>query len=152
MEINALKDRSNLDPKIQNAYAQFSQLLEELRKRELPAELLRSINQGVEQINAVSDNGKELKKQIRKTQMSLIKKLEKELKLVPINHYRNTWMVLGMTTFGVPMGVAFGVAIDNYAFIGFGIPIGMVIGIALGAGMDKKAEKEGRQLAVEFKV
>ena len=55
-----------------------------------------------------------------------------------------------MSAFGMPLGVAFSVALDNFAFIGIGLPIGMSIGMALGAGMDKKAAKEGKQL--DFKV
>jgi hypothetical protein len=31
---------------------------------------------------------------------------------------------------------------------GIGIPIGVIIGMAIGAGMDKKAFKEGRQLDI----
>jgi len=32
-----------------------------------------------------------------------------------------------------------------------GLPFGLVIGMAVGAAMDKKALKEGRQLGIEIK-
>ncbi len=77
--------------------------------------------------------------------------MEKELKIVPRNYYRTTWMVIGMAAFGIPMGAAFGASLGNMAFIGIGLPIGMAIGISVGMGMDKKALKEGRQLDLEIK-
>ena len=80
----------------------------------------------------------------------MIQVLEKEQKLVPKNYYRKIWLILGMSAFGLPLGVVFGFALDNMAFLGIGLPIGMVIGMAFGAQMDKKAEKEGRQINMEM--
>lgn len=79
---------------------------------------------------------------------SLLKLLEKELKLVPKDHYRTRWMVVGMSAFGLPFGVVFGTSLGNMAYLGLGLPIGMGIGIAIGASMDEKAKKEGRQLTL----
>ena len=61
-------------------------------------------------------------------------------------------MVLGMSSFGLPMGVAFGLALGNIGLMGLGLPIGMGIGLAVGTNMDKKALAEGRQLAFEAKM
>ena len=77
--------------------------------------------------------------------------VEKELKLVTKNHYRNTWLAIGMTAFGIPLGIAFGGSLGNMAFIGIGMPIGMAIGIAVGTEMDKKASENGKQLDLEIK-
>lgn len=129
---------------------QFKALIAELKKRELPQELVSSINNEIEQLNSVVSE-KTLKKQLKSSQSRILKSLEKDIKLVPKNHYRNTWMVLGMTTIGVPLGVAFGTSLDNMAFLGIGIPIGMVIGLAIGSELDKKAYNEGRQLDIEIK-
>ncbi len=71
------------------------------------------------------------------------------MRIVPKNAYRNRWLAIGMVVFGMPMGAAYGVSMGNMAFIGVGIPIGMVFGMAIGARMDKKAAKEGRQLKFE---
>ena len=73
------------------------------------------------------------------------------MKLVPKFYYRNLWMVLGMSAFGIPLGVAFSMSIKNMAFIGIGLPIGMAIGMIVGTNMDKKAFDEGRQLDVVLK-
>ena len=67
------------------------------------------------------------------------------------NHYRNTWLALGMAAFGIPLGVAFGMSLRNLAFLGIGLSIGLAIGIAVGTGMDKKAFEEGRQMDLEIK-
>jgi hypothetical protein len=60
-------------------------------------------------------------------------------------------MAIGMSAFGIPLGVAFGTSLGNMGLLGIGIPIGMVIGMAIGSGMDKKAFEEGRQLDLEMK-
>jgi hypothetical protein len=137
--------------KLKEKYLQFEKLLVELRKKELPEEIVASVNQDIDNLNSFSGSGDELRKLITKKQTGILKVLEKELKLVPKNHYRNLWMVLGMSVFGIPMGVAFGASLGNMAFLGIGLPIGMVIGIAMGTGMDKKAHNEGRQIDMEIK-
>lgn len=153
MEIKELIKRPSIDQnkKVISAYNQFDKLLSELKKKELPKEIVNSINNGIDQINSVSESEKELRKQLRKTQSGILKLIEKELKLVTKNHYRKTWMTVGMAAFGIPLGVAFGISIGNMGLLGIGLPIGMVIGMAVGSGMDKKAFKSGNQLDLEIK-
>jgi hypothetical protein len=136
------------DVKLKETYFQFQKLLSELRKRDLPEGLVMSINQDIEALNASADDWK---KQARKVQTRIIKLLEKEMKLVPKDYYRSLWMTLGMSAFGIPMGVVFGISMGSMAYLGIGLPIGLVIGIAVGTAMDKKALEEGRQLDVEIK-
>ena len=152
MKINNLNQRLNLveNVKVNASFLLFEKLLDELRKRELPDSIVKAINEEVDDINSISDSEKNFKKKIIEKRTRIIKLLEKELKLVPKNYYRNTWMAVGMAAFGVPLGVTFGVSQGNMAFLGIGIPLGMVIGMALGAGMDKKALQEGRQLDIEI--
>ncbi|MRT92904.1 hypothetical protein EMN46_08115 [Ancylomarina sp. 16SWW S1-10-2] len=111
---------------------------------------MSSINRGIEAINTFTDSEKELRKLISKTQSRIINLLEKELKLVTKNHYRNTWLAVGMAVFGVPLGVALGTSLGNMGLMGIGLPIGMLIGMAIGSSMDKKACDEGRQLDLEI--
>lgn len=153
MEFKELDKRVNIDQnkKLNNAYSQFGELLNELNKKELPNEVISSINSGIEEINSFKESEKGLRKLIRKAQSRIIKLIEKELKLVTKNHYRNTWLAIGMSVFGIPLGVAFGTSLGNMGFIGIGLPIGMAIGMAIGTGMDKKAFEEGRQLDLEIK-
>jgi len=153
MEINNLNNRPTFEKnaKLNRKYIQFENLLNELKRKELTTEIIGSINQDIEQINVRTNSEKELGKQLRKRQTNILRIIEKELKLVPKNHYRNTWLALGMSAFGIPLGVAFGASFGNMAFIGIGLPIGMVIGIAVGTGMDKKASDNGKQLDLEIK-
>ena len=152
MKLHELKQQSdNEDFKLNEIYAQFTKLLIELEKRELADEIVVSINQDIDEINSMTTIKKELRKQIKLRLQRIIKLLEKEVKLVPRNYYRNMWLVLGMAAFGLPMGVAFGTSLGDMAYIGLGLPIGMAIGQGVGDGMDKKAMKEGRQLDVEIK-
>ena len=150
IEINRRKI-SDTNKKLIATCDQFNNLLTELRKRELPDNIVATINKHIEKINGVADTEKNLRKQIRKSQTSILRLLEKQLKLVPINYYRTTWLAVGMVAFGIPLGVAYGSSTGNMAFIAIGLPIGMALGIAVGTGMDKKAMKEDRQLNIEIK-
>ena len=142
-----INSNSNLKERVDH----FENLLSELRKRALPDALIQSINKAIEEIHTASSQEAQLKNVLRKKQSSIIKMLEKEMKLVPKFYYRNLWMVLGMSAFGIPLGVAFSLSIKNMGFIGIGLPIGMAIGMIVGTNMDKKAFDEGRQLDVVLK-
>ena len=139
------------DEKVKMIYNQFEKLISELRNKDLTVDLVNFVNAKIDEINSHKDLGKELRKKIKKDQTEIIKRLEKDLKIVPINYYRNTWLAIGMAAFGIPLGVAFGASLGNMGYLGIGLPIGMAIGIAVGTAMDKKALEEGRQLDVEIK-
>jgi len=153
MKINELSKRHEIGEniKLNNAYLQYEKLLSELRIRELPETIIALINKDIDELNSLSDNGKVLRRLLRKKQTQTITLLEKKLKLVPINYYRNMWIVVGMAAFGIPLGAAIGSSVGNMSFLGVGMPLGMVIGLGLGTGLDKKALKEGRQLNLEIK-
>lgn len=153
MELKELKTRSGIEQnkKLVNAFEQFNKLLSELRKKELSQEVVNAINEGIDSINSISESGKELRKQIRSVQSTILKLIARKHKIVTKNYYRNTWLAIGMAAFGVPLGVALGSSLGNMGFIGIGIPLGMVIGMAVGTNMDKKALEEGKQLDVEIK-
>lgn len=152
MEINELKKRDGIDSnkKLTDLYVQFGKLLSELRKRDLPDKVVHAINTNIDLIDLASGTEEELIKQLRKTQSDILRLIEKELKLVTKNHYRNIWLALGIAAFGVPLGVVFGLSLGNMGFMGIGIAIGIPVGLAIGTGLDKKAAEEGRQLDVEI--
>ncbi len=153
MEIKELNNRQNslTDDKLTKIYTQLTELLNELRKRELPENIASSINASVDKINLSTLTGIQLTKLIKLEQTSILKQIEKEIKVVPKNYYRNLWFVLGMTAFGLPIGAMFGLSIGNIGLLGLGLPIGMAIGFAVGTNLDKKALNEGRQLNIELK-
>lgn len=153
MNINDLNQKPGIgnDIRLNELYLQFEKLLIEIRKKELPDSFVASVNKDIEELNSISVSGDELRKIIKNKQTRIIKLLEKDLKLVPVNYYRNLWLALGMAVFGIPLGVAFGTSLGNMAFLGIGLPIGIAIGVAVGTGMDKKAFEEGRQLDLKIK-
>jgi hypothetical protein len=152
MKLHEPHDRPEIkDTKLNESYMQFKKLIIELNKRNLPDDLVASINIHIDTINSIPDSGVEFKKQIKKAFRAIVKQTEKQLKLVPRNYYRNTWMAVGMVVYGLSIGIVFGVSLGNMGYIGIGLPIGMAIGLAIGTGMDKKALKEGRQLDVNMK-
>lgn len=154
MNIKPLKEISDFEnnKKLRNRYTTFKKLVSLLQKEELPPEVIEKINSSLDEINQHPTQDKSLSKLISRNQRKVLKVLEKELKIVPKNYYRNLWMALGMAAFGIPMGAAFGAAMGNMAFLGIGIPIGMGIGLAFGASMDQKAADEGRQLNIEINM
>jgi len=135
----------------ENLYGQLGQLLHELERRDLPAGVTAQRESDIERLNSMEDSSRSFAGTIKKTENKIIKLVEKELKIVPKNHYRKLWFVLGMSAFGMPIGVAFGLIVGNIGLLGLGLPIGMGIGLAVGSAMDQKALKEGRQLDFEVK-
>ena len=152
MGINELRKRKGIGENKQliDAYIQFEKLLMQLRKRKLPDEVVQAINTNIDLIDPDPGTEEDLRKQLRKTQSDILRLIEKELKLVPKNHYRNVWLALGIAAFGVPLGVVFGASLGNMGYLAIGIPFGLSIGLAIGTGLDKKAADEGRQLDVEI--
>lgn len=151
MEIQELLERPNLKEQSRELkqYAQFKKLVQELRDRSLPAKSIEIINAEIEALNSNTQSGKKLAKLIKTSLATVTTHLEKELKIVTKNHYRNLWLAIGVGAFGVPLGVVFGSILNNMSFIGIGMPIGMAIGLAIGTEKDKKAAANGNQLHLE---
>jgi hypothetical protein len=153
MHLTELKQNENAAKSAKsNLYqTQIEYILNDLKDRDLPDYVIKSINADVEEINSTDKADYALHKLLKQKQKEIVTLLEKEMKIVTINHYRNLWMVVGMSAFGLPIGFVFGMAIGSISFIGIGLPIGMTIGMAVGTNMDKKALADGRQLSIEIK-
>lgn len=147
--INSLSARSfNGNEKLEKAYQKMQQSIVALNEKELPEDLISSINEKIELINRSNEEPKALKKLITKKHREILELVRKETGFVPKGYYRNQWMALGMTVFGLPIGMAIGVAIGNIGLMGAFLPIGMAIGLAIGLGMDNNAAAEGKQLNI----
>ncbi len=132
--------------KVQKKITAFQNLLGELGERKLPEDVITAINAHIKDLNGVTDSTEAYTKELRRKQAKILTILQKKCKIVSKHYYRNLWMVLGMSTFGLPFGVVFGAVTDNMGLLGIGLPIGMCIGIAVGSFMDANAKKEGKQL------
>ncbi|WP_353148769.1 hypothetical protein [Flavobacterium sp.] len=148
-----LIERPNISENLKASYAyqQLGKLLNTLEVKELPAETVDLINQEIEQLNSIAGIDIYFLKATKEKENIVIKLVEKKHKIVPKNYYKKLWMILGMSVFGVPMGVAFGLSIGNLGMLGISLPIGMAIGVGVGSYMDKNAFNEGRQLDFEVK-
>jgi hypothetical protein len=151
MKIIGLEERQTDDIKTIRALAQLAAYLQELRKKSLPHHIVEAVNLDIEEINVSSESNSKLRKLIIQKQTRIIALVEKELKIVPRNYYRNQWIPMGMNLFGLPAGVAFAISIGKMGFLAIGLPVGIAIGYAIGSGLDKKAFEEGRQLDIEIK-
>lgn len=153
MNIVDLKSREDIsnDVKLSGVYSQLDELIIELKKKELPQSIIETINKDIEEVNSTLFTANKLKKLVKEKQTKIIRIVEKDLKIAPKNYYRNLWLAVGMSAFGVPIGVLFGLSMGNMGLLAIGLPIGMAIGVAVGTTMDAKASKEGRQLDLEIK-
>lgn len=135
--------------KINKKYQKLKQLIAELNNRKLTTETVTDINDIIQQYNNHSQKTKSLSGLLGRTRILILKVVEKRMKLFPKNAMMTRWMAIGMAIFGVPMGVVYGLVLDNMAFMGVGISIGLSLGVGIGISLDKKIKKEGRQLNVE---
>ena len=145
------RPNSELDKRLSKRYLCLEKMISELGSREIPSEILAELNAGIKETNAYDGTNNQLNLKLMRLQYRILKKLEKQLKLVPVNYYKNMWLGLGMAVFGIPMGVAFSSSLGNMSFIGIGLPIGMVLGMAYGSKLDKKAAEKGNQMNFEMK-
>lgn len=149
MEAEKLRERQ-LSNKAAKQYEHFRELLTELSSRAAVTSFNATINKEVSDLNEIPKDvtEKEFLRRMEKTKSRLFSKLAKEHKIVPQHYYRNLWLALGMSSFGIPLGVAFGILMGNMAMLAVGFPVGMAIGMAYGTHLDKRAKDEGRQLSL----
>lgn len=151
MKIIQLLKKDTNNSKVDHSILQLNNLVDILNTKNIPENIIEQINSELAELNSSEAGGNDYFKLLKKKQSIITKLLEKEVKLVPKNYYRNLWLVLGMTAFGLPLGVAFGLSIGNMGLLGIGLPIGLFIGMVVGSMMDKKAFENGRQLDIELK-
>ena len=146
MNIEKLKELKNADnnPRLIKAYNKVHSLIEALSTKEIPSEVLNSINETLKSLNSFSGTEKEHKKAFNKTYTNILTLVKKELKLVPKKHYLSLWMVMGMS-----FGVVFSTVFSDSGNIAIGIGMGTLIGIVIGTNLDKNAEEAGNQLQIE---
>jgi hypothetical protein len=130
--------------------SQLATLLGDVQKRDLPESLVSVINEEVNALNTTKKTDYALHKFVKAKYLHLIKLVEKEVKLVPTNYYRNLWFSVGMAAFGFPLGIAIALSLGDVSLLSLGIPLGMAIGVGVGKKMDKKAKIEGRQFDFEM--
>ncbi|WP_223274553.1 hypothetical protein [Salibacter halophilus] len=152
MEIRDLTIKGEFegDEKLEKRIDNFQDYLNLINSRDLDEEVVNSINSSIDELNQFIGTKRGYKNKLVKVRSKIVRLVEKQAKLVPQNYYRKLWLALGMSVFGMPIGVVFGTSFGSMAYLGVGLPIGMAVGIAVGASMDKRALQEGRQLDIEI--
>ncbi|SIT89744.1 hypothetical protein [Pontibacter indicus] len=135
--------------KLAEEFNRMQQLIDALNSKAIPEGIAATITQQLEPLNGLNIPAKEHTAKLKETRSAILKLVEKQLNLVPQKHHLKLWLALGMSTFGLPFGVVFSLALKNFALLGLGLPIGMGIGMGIGAKLDEKAKSEGRQLDLE---
>jgi hypothetical protein len=143
-KLNELGQTEN--KRLKAVHMQMVKLIAALEKKEVPEAIQDEVNVKVANLNAFTGSEKEFARALNQNYNYLVHLLQEKLNWVPKDFYRTQWMALGLSVFGLPLGVAVGIALDNMAFMAAFLPVGMAIGMGLGTGMDKKAAEEGRVL------
>ena len=149
MKIESLKRRKGTEKnkKINNAYDKMQRLIEALDKKDIPSDVLTTINEHIESINSFNGTEKELTKIVNKTYKHVLNFIEKDLNLVPKNHFRALWILYGSLA-----GVVLTSIFTNFYFVNLDglaisiLPIAVAVGIIFGTVMDNNARKKDRQI------
>lgn len=134
------------DMRLRKRYDRLQGLLTALRTRALPDDLVFAINEELKQLNAPKTSPAHLRRALVQKELRILRLVEKKAKLVTPGYYRQMWTGLGMSAFGLPLGVAIGTSLGNLAYLALGLPIGLAIGSLVGRQKDKQAAAENRQL------
>jgi len=145
IELNEI-EHTGSEIKIGGIYFQLVAILKELTRKDLESYLILKIHLELRPLNSSVLSDSELKKLLKLKQTRILKLVEKEHKIIAKNHYRILLMVLGMSSFGFPIGLASRISMGNIGFMGLGLTIVMFLRLTIGSGLYKKAAKEGRKL------
>lgn len=137
-------------PRKIKTWKKLEDLLDDLEGRDLDPAVQKLLEERISSLNESNESEAILIKDARSAYHAILKCLEKEMNLVAKNHHRMQWLALGMTVFGIPIGLALSTSIQNLSFIGVGLPIGLAVGIGIGNSLDVKAKNENRQLNIEL--
>jgi len=136
------------NPKLEKLYENLQEVIVALNEKEVPKDMEAEFNEEINGVNAMNGNVKEHRYTLKRVRQKIISKAANQLKLVVPGYYRTLWMSVGMTAFGLPIGILIGLWVNNIGLLGVGLPLGFAIGMLIGVKLDKKAKAEGRQLAV----
>lgn len=120
--------------------------IKSLEERDIPESLVAYINSETTQLNELEFGPKKAGNKLYHAYNRIIVQIQKQTNLVPPGYYQNTYMLYGMSFFGLPLGILYALFMDNFGLFGLGLPIGLAVGLAYGRSIDEKTKKEGRQL------
>jgi hypothetical protein len=110
MEIKDLtiKGEYKGDEKLEKRISNFQSYIDLLNSRDLDNDIIDAINSSIDELNNFEGSKRKFKLRLMKVRSQVVRHVEKQAKLVPQNYYRKLWLALGMSVFGMPIGVVFG--------------------------------------------
>ena len=103
----------NQDKKLSAAFLKLDALVDALNSRPIPGSLSEEINSRIRAVNSLQGSSQTVIKELNSTYAAILKLIEKELQLVTRHHYRTLWMVVGMSAFGLPIGLVVSMLVNN---------------------------------------
>jgi hypothetical protein len=148
MEIIELRKNNDLSQKESTvkAFSKLEKTLAVLREIKLSEASIKKINYKINMLNSFQGSERKFRNKLLIQKHNIVELARKDNGFVPEKYYQNQWFVLGMSLFGMPIGLLFSLASDNIGLLGIGLPIGMLIGYVIGKQKDENAKKEGKQL------
>lgn len=136
------------DDKLTQAYNRLQSILKIAQIKPLSEVATNKINDKIKALNSSTKINGALYRLITLTENEIVDIIEQDVKVVPVGYYSKRWLAIGMSAFGISLGVIIGLITKNMAFLGIGLPIGLGIGAIIGRQMDSKAALEGRQYEI----
>ena len=90
-----------------------------------------------------------LKRQLEITHHRILYILRRDVGIIPENYYRNLYLALGMSVFGLPLGALLASLLGNSSYLIFGMLFSLAAGIAFGSRKDQIADKENKVIRLE---
>jgi len=150
MHIHHLEISAHEDQKLYGSISTLNILISEIEAKSIPEEVCFKINYQIDKVNfSYRENDGLIKKQLDIAFRKILNILKRDLGIIPENYYRNLWLALGMSVFGLPLGALIATLTSNTSYLVFGMLMGIVIGIAYGSKKDKDALQENKVIILE---
>ncbi len=149
MHIHHLEISADGDSNIYGSISNLNILISEIESKNIPEEVCYKINYQIDKVNSFSkEHEVKIKKQLEITVHRILHILKRDLGIIPENYYRNQYLALGMTVFGLPLGALIATLTGNTSYLAFGMLLGIPIGIAIGSKKDQIADKENKVIKI----
>lgn len=144
------KNHAFKSPHVEIEFKKLDELIEELRQRKLPVEIISSINDGIRQINSLLDQNESIvDEKLIKVRSAILWILKVELHILPANYFRSRYSIYGILPFDLPLGLVLGGTMGNGYYIIAGFLIGLLLSRLWGSLRDNEIKKQNRQLRIQ---
>ncbi len=149
MHIHHLEISADSDEKLYASITHLKILISEIENKGVPEEVCYKINYQIDKMNSFA-NKKEgiLNRQLEITYYRILYILRRDVGIIPENYYRNLYLALGMSVFGLPLGALIASFLENTSYLIFGMLFGLAVGIVIGSKKDQIADKENKVIRV----